>query len=79
MKITQVEKLISDFPEKQIGYRQIYHGIVTNGKTQIKYKRYSNITDIDKDGNIYVTDEIDFITKVDNQAVYLKLEEYLLN
>lgn len=77
MKITQVEKLVSDFPQKKIGYRQVYNGIVTNGKTQIKYKHYANITDIDKEGNIYLTDEIEFITPL-NERLTVKLVETMM-
>lgn len=71
------EKLISDFAEKKIGYRQIWKGFIKVDDRKIEYRRYSNITDIDNNGTLYITDDINILTKVDD-VLRVALEEHLL-
>jgi len=78
MKTIGKEKLIADFVDRKIGYRQVYIGIIKVNERKIPYERYSNITDIDRFGNIYITDTIDILTKV-NDDLYEKIEVYLTN
>ena len=72
------EKLISDFVDEKIGYRQVYDGLMTVDGQKILYKRFVNITDIDRFGNVYTTDTIDIISEID-EDVYLidDIEDFL--
>ncbi len=76
MKIIKKEKLVSDFAEKKIGYRQTYIGVIQVGKQEIPYIRYSNITDIDNCNEIYLTDTIE-LTKYVDSDLHDKIENYL--
>jgi len=71
------EQLVSDFPDQKIGYCQIYNGIMKVDEKNILYKRFVNITDLDRFGNVYTTDTIEVITQIDDNDLVEDIEDFL--
>ena len=73
------EKVIKDFSDREVGDIQIWIGKVKVDNQIIEYKRYTYITDKDTDGNNYLTDDIEIITKLNDSYLIEDITDWLLN